>query len=135
MRLDELRQGIAAFNRNGQLGADPLAALYIQRRAAYSLFSPGLSGDEVEALRPYVFPWERLPATPSDAPIRVHNLIDGEWRAPTRGEYATLRSHADDRIPLLQLPASTSEDVEQVLAAADRAWKSFAWAEEGLAYR
>jgi acyl-CoA reductase-like NAD-dependent aldehyde dehydrogenase len=135
MQLTELRSAIDRFNANGQLGEDPLARLYSERRASYTLFSRGLNPAEVEALRPYVFPWSTLPSAPGDAPIRVHNLIDGIWHAPTRGEYARLKSLADDRIDLLELPASTAEDVELAVGAADRAWKSLAWADETLAYR
>jgi acyl-CoA reductase-like NAD-dependent aldehyde dehydrogenase len=135
MRISELRDAIAAFNARGQLGDDPLARLYSERRAAYSLFSAGLRPDELEALRAYVFPWTELPRRPGDAPIRVHNFIDGAWRAPAGGEYARLKSPADDRITILEVPASTGEDVEAAVAAAHRAWTSLAWADETLAYR
>jgi acyl-CoA reductase-like NAD-dependent aldehyde dehydrogenase len=135
MRLDSLRDAIGAFNRGGQLGADPLAQLYPERRKAYSLFSSGFSSTELEALRPYVLPYERIPEKAADAPIRVLNLAGGTWFEPARGRYETLRSPADDRIRLVQVPASTDEDVERALAAAHGAWKSMAWAEETLAYR
>jgi hypothetical protein len=36
-------------------GVDPVAALYAERRAEYSLFSRDLSDAECEALRPYLF--------------------------------------------------------------------------------
>ena len=36
-------------------GKDPVASLYTERRAAYSLFSLQLSDAECEALRPYLF--------------------------------------------------------------------------------
>jgi acyl-CoA reductase-like NAD-dependent aldehyde dehydrogenase len=135
MNLEQLRTAIASFNAHGQLGEDPVARLYGERRAAYSLFSRGLSPDELEALRAYVFPWTKIPTAPGENPVRVHNLINGVWHAPARGEYATLQSPADDRISLLQVPASTSEDVEKAVGAADAAWKSLAWADETLAYR
>jgi acyl-CoA reductase-like NAD-dependent aldehyde dehydrogenase len=135
MQVDQLVRSIEAFNRDGQLGDDPLARLYAERRADYSLFSRGFTPAELEALRPYVFPWKTLPSAPSDIPIRVHNLVNGVWKKPARGEYATLHSPADDRIKLIELPASTSEDVEDVLSAADAAWRSLSWADETLAYR
>lgn len=135
MKTDALREAIATFNANGQLGEDPLARLYPARRAAYSLFSSGFTPDELTTLRPYVLPWTTLPTRPTDAPVRVHNLVDGVWRAPTRGEYVRLNSPADNRVPLLEVPASTGEDVELVLSAAHAAWSSLAWAEETLAYR
>jgi hypothetical protein len=36
---DRLKTEIRSFNDRGQLGADPLAARYVERRAGYSLFS------------------------------------------------------------------------------------------------
>ncbi len=135
MRLAPLREAIAAFNDAGQLGADPLASLYTERRAEFSLFSRGLTPAELETLKPYVFPWRKLPAAPGDAPVRVHNLVNGTWLAPARGEYAKLQSLADDRISLIEVPASTAEDVDRALSAADDAWRGLSWAEETLAYR
>jgi acyl-CoA reductase-like NAD-dependent aldehyde dehydrogenase len=135
MQLGPLQEAIARFNTNGQLGEDPLARLYPERRAEWSLFSRGFSPDELHALRPYVFPWTRLPQSSADEPVRVHNLVNGVWAGPASNEYATLSSQADDRIRLLQLPVSGPADVEQAVSAADAAWKSFAWAEETLGYR
>lgn len=131
----QLSDSIAEFNRRGQTGPDPLAALYRERRSAFSLFARAITDEQIEALRPYVFPYEAIPSSPADTPVRVHNLIAGEWLPPTRGEYARMTSHADRRIPLMEIPASTAEDVARAIGAADRAWKSLSWAEETLAYR
>ena len=35
----QLQKDIRAFNERGQLGQDPLAARYAERRAGYSLFA------------------------------------------------------------------------------------------------
>lgn len=135
MQTARLRDAIAAFHARGQLGPDPLAGFYEERRRAFSLFTPGLTPDQVEALRDYVFCYRQIPARPGEAPVRVHNLVGGEWREPVRGEFATLQSPADRRVALVQVPVSGPEDVELAVDAADRAWKSLAWAEETLAYR
>lgn len=135
MDVQKLRHAIAEFNAGGQRGPDPLAGFYAERRAAFSLFSSGFDHETVEVLRDYVFPWTTLPEAPGDAPIRVRNLIDGEWRAPVHGEYATLQSQADDRVALVEVPVSGPDDVKLAVDAADAAWKSLAWAEETLAYR
>lgn len=135
MQVEQLRKAIEAFNARGQLGEDPLAKLYPERRAAYSLFSRGFSPAELEALREYVFPWRQFPQAPSDAPVRVHNLVNGVWTAPAKGAYATLNAHFDRRVPLVEVPNSSAEDVEAVVSAADAAWKSLAWADETMAYR
>lgn len=127
-----LAASIADFNANGQLGDDPLARLYVERRSAWSLFANGLTGAQVEALGDYVFPWRDLPASP---PPRLHNLIDGRWRSPESGEYVSMRSHFDDRTVIAQVAASSAADVDAAVSAADRAWKSLAWAEETFAYR
>ncbi|MFM2153529.1 MAG: hypothetical protein RL199_1964, partial [Pseudomonadota bacterium] len=135
MQIDQLRASVAAFNAAGQLGDDPLARLYGERRAAFSLFSRGFNAAELEVLGDYVFPWRKLPETPADAPIRVHNLVNGVWKAPSSGEYVTLQAHFDRRVPLVEVPNSNAEDVEAVVSASDAAWKSLSWAEETLAYR
>ncbi len=135
MQIERLREAIATFNANGQLGEDPVAKFYAERRGAYSLFSRGLNPAELEALKEYVFPWRTLPQKPGDAPVRVHNLVNGVWTAPSTGRYATLQSHFDRRVALVDVPDSGAQDVEGVLSAADGAWKSLAWADETLAYR
>ncbi len=130
-----LAEEIQAFNARGQLGKDPVAACFAERRKAHGLFTNLLTDRELDLLKPYLFCWRDLPQRSSDAPVRVTNFIDGEWRLPARGEMALLRSHADRRIPLMEVPASTEEDVEKAVSAADRAWKSLSWAEDVFTYR
>ena len=133
--LKSLAKDLAAFESAGQLGPDPLARRYAERRAAWGLFSLPMSDAECEALRSYVFAWKKLPERPGDDVARLGNLVDGEWRAPVRGEYAPMRSPADKRVTLFELPASSAEDVELAVAAGTRAWRSLAWADEALGYR
>ncbi|MGE5049391.1 MAG: aldehyde dehydrogenase family protein, partial [Deltaproteobacteria bacterium] len=128
----QLSQEIRSFNERGQLGPDPLAARYAQRRAGYSLFARMMSDAEIEALRPYLFCYRELPPKKR---ITVRNFIAGEWRAPASGEHATMTCPADRRVQLFDVPASGKQDVEAAVAAGDAVWKSLAWADEGLAYR
>jgi aldehyde dehydrogenase (NAD+) len=135
---EKLQAEIRSFNQRGQLGPDPLAARYAERRAGYSLFARMLPDADIEALRPYLLCYaERgIPQKPSDKQkITVRNFIAGEWRAPASGEHATMTCPADKRVQLFDLPASGKQDVEQALSYGDSVWKSLAWAEEGLAYR
>src|SRR5690242_6685730 len=133
----QLAQQIRDFNERGQVGPDPLAARYADRRAGYSLFARPLSEADIEALRPYLFCYaeKRIPVRPSDRQrVAVRNFIAGEWRPPGSGEHATMTSPADRRVQLFDVPASGKQDVEAALSAGFGAWKSLAWAEEGLAY-
>src|SRR5712672_12569 len=131
--LDEkLKERIRAFNERGQLGPDPLGERYAERRAGYSLFSRMLADQDIEALRPYIFCYGELPPRKK---LTMRNFIAGEWEAPASGEHATLTCPADSRVQLFEVPASGKQDVEAALAYGDQAWKSLAWAEEGLAYR
>jgi acyl-CoA reductase-like NAD-dependent aldehyde dehydrogenase len=130
-----LAEEIQAFNARGQLGKDPVAQYFAERRKAHGLFTNLLTDKELELLKPYLFCYRELPQRSSDAPVRVTNLIDGEWRLPAKGELALLRNLADRRIPLMQVPASTDEDVDRAVAAADRTWKSLSWAEDVFTYR
>ncbi len=139
-----LAQAIASFNQRGQLGPDPLAARYPERRAAWSLFARQLGDGDIEALRPYIFPYATvsgsparaaIPSAPSAAPIAIHNFIDGAWREAKSGERAALQSPADKRVTLFTVPASGPGDVDQAVSAGDAVWKSLAWADEGLGYR
>lgn len=136
------RASMEAFHARGQLGADPVAALWKQRREGWSLFSPQLSDADCEALRDYVFCFPTTPGKASgiprkagDTPIRIHNFLNGEWRAPAEGKWATMNSPADDRIPLFEVPASTRADVELALNAGHSYWKSLTWADEALGWR
>jgi acyl-CoA reductase-like NAD-dependent aldehyde dehydrogenase len=129
---NKLKAEIGAFNERGQLGPDPLAARYGERRASYSLFARMLSDADIEGLRPYIFCYRALP---SKDKVTVRNFINGEWRAPASGEHATMTCPADKRQALFDVPASGKQDVEAALSAGDAVWKSMAWADEGLAYR
>ena len=133
----KLSAEIRAFNERGQLGPDPVAARYAERRSAYSLFAPPLSDAGIEVLRPYLFCYAQhgIATKPGDAKTIVRNFIGGEWRAPASGEHAEMASPADRRVKLFDVPASGRQDVEAALAYGDQVWKSIAWADEGLAYR
>jgi acyl-CoA reductase-like NAD-dependent aldehyde dehydrogenase len=133
--LESIGPQLQKFNHNDGLGPDPLALLYPERRKAYSLFAPNISDAEAEALRPYLFDYAPLPRKVGDRAPSCHNLIDGHWRAPAKGEYAAMASPADSRVTIFRVAASTEEDCALAIDAADRAWKGLRWAEEGLAYR
>src|SRR5512147_2329608 len=98
---EKLSAAIRAFNERGQLGPDPLAARYAERRAGYSLFARMMSDAEIEALRLYIFCYEQLPPRKK---LVIRNLIAGEWRAPASGEHATMNCPADKRIALFDVP-------------------------------
>jgi acyl-CoA reductase-like NAD-dependent aldehyde dehydrogenase len=129
---EKLKTEIRSFNERGQLGADPLAARYVERRAGYSLFARQMSEADIEALRPYLFCYTELPPRKK---VVVRNFIAGEWRAPASGEHAAMTCPADKRLQLFDVPASGKQDVESALSFGDGVWKSLAWADEGLAYR
>ena len=132
----KLSAAISAFNAAGQVGPDPLGSVYAERRKQHSLFSNLLSDQDLEALRPYLFcHGGNIAQRPGDRPTRVTNLIAGAWSLPAKGEMAVLQSLADRRIPLMEVPASTQEDVEKAVAAATAAWKSLSWAQEVFTYR
>src|SRR4051812_50070928 len=85
---EKLRSGIRAFNEKGQLGPDPLATRYADRRAAYSLFARQMSEADIDALRPYLFCYAEkgIAQKPGEAKKgAVRNFIAGEWRAPPWG--------------------------------------------------
>jgi len=130
-----LADEIQAFNARGQLGKDPVGQFFAERRKAHGLFTNLLTDKELELLEPYLFCYRELPQRSSDAPVRVTNFIDGEWRLPAKGEMALLRNLADRRIPLMEVPASTDDDVERAVGAADRTWKSLSWADDVFTYR
>jgi len=129
---EKLKAAIRSFNERGQLGPDPLAARYAERRAGYSLFSRMLSDADIEALRPYLFCYGELPPRRK---LTIRNFIGGEWRAPASGEHGAMTCPADKRVQLFDVPASGKQDVEAALASGDQVWESLAWADEGLAYR
>ena len=130
-----LAEEIQAFNSRGQLGKDPVAQYFTERRKTHGLFTNLLTDKELELLKPYLFCYRELPQRSSDAPVRVTNFIDGEWRLPAKGEMPLLRNLADRRIPLMEVPASTEADVDRAVAAADRTWKSLSWADDVFTYR
>ena len=131
-----LSKDIEAFNGRGQEGKDPVAALFADRRKRHNLFSNLLTDKEMETLKPYLFCYgSKIPSSPSDKPVRVLNLINGEWKAPRKGGFALMKSPADRRIGLMEVPASQQEDVDEVVSAADAYWKSLAWSEEVMTYR
>ena len=130
-----LADEIQAFNARGQLGKDPVGQFFAERRKAHGLFTNLLTDKELELVEPYLFCYRELPQRSSDAPVRVTNFIDGEWRLPAKGEMALLRNLADRRIPLMEVPASTDDDVERAVGAADRTWKSLSWADDVFTYR
>jgi len=113
-------------------GIDPVAALYAERRAAYSLFSLQLSDEECEALRPYLF-GRPIPRKPGDRPVTCLNLVGGEWRRTA--EVAARPSPADRRVILHELARSREVDCLHALGRAHAFWTSLEWAAEGMAYR
>src|SRR5690606_16746113 len=131
--LNTLRGEIEAFNARGQTGPDPVARLYRERRRQWSLFTPRLSDEEIEALRPYIFCYDKLPETPDDKPVPLRNFIGGEWRPAART--AVMKAHFDRRVPLCELTASDEHDVAAALAVAEDYWASLEWADEVVSYR
>ncbi|HEY5242347.1 MAG TPA: aldehyde dehydrogenase family protein [Polyangiaceae bacterium] len=131
-RLSEAakRFHVEAIDERG--GRDPVAALYAERRAGYSLFSLPLSDADCEALRPYLF-GRAIPRKPGDKPITCLNLVDGEWRRTA--ELAPMKSLADRRVTLFELARSRPADCTHAIDRAYSFWSSFEWTGEGLAYR
>src|SRR5580704_15963436 len=113
-------------------GVDPVAALYAERRAAYSLFSLQLSDEESEAFRPYLF-GRPIPRKPGDRPVTCLNLVDGEWRRTA--ELVPMKSLADRRVTLFEMARSRPADCEHAIDRAFAFWSSLEWTGEGLAYR
>jgi acyl-CoA reductase-like NAD-dependent aldehyde dehydrogenase len=113
-------------------GRDPVAALYAERRAGYSLFSLQLSDADCEALRPYLF-GRPIPRKPGDTPVTCLNLVDGEWKRTA--ELVPMKSLADRRVTLFELARSRESDVLEAIDRAHAFWSSLAWADEAMAYR
>jgi acyl-CoA reductase-like NAD-dependent aldehyde dehydrogenase len=115
-------------------GRDPVAALYAERRAGYSLFELSMSDADCEALRPYLF-GRAIPRTPGgrEPPVTCLNLVDGEWRRTA--ELVPMRSLADRRVTLMEVARSREADVALAIDRASAFWGSLEWAKEGLAYR
>ncbi len=131
-RLGEAASRFLAESIDERGGKDPVAALYGERRAEYSLFSLGLSDAACEALRPYLF-GRAIPREPGGRPIMCLNLIDGEWTVPA--ERVAMRSLADRRVTLFEVARSREAEVCAALDAAHAFWASLEWVKEGLAYR
>ncbi|MNK67055.1 Methylmalonate-semialdehyde dehydrogenase [acylating] [compost metagenome] len=133
--LDQLKTDIREFNDRGQLGLDPLAEMYRNRRAGWSLFTPGMRDEELEALREYLFPYRELPSTSTSEPIAVYNYTAGQWRKPKAGKMMTFNSLYDRRVPFASVPDSQAEDVEEAVSYAFDFWTSLEWNTETVAYR
>lgn len=131
-RLSEAARRFHAEAIDERGGRDPVAALYPERRAAYSLFSLGLSDADCEALRPYLF-GRAIPRKAGDKPVTCLNLVDGEWRRTA--ELMPMKSLADRRVTLFELARSRPADCEHAIDRAFAFWSSFEWTGEGLAYR
>ncbi len=134
-RFADFAKDLATFQQKDQLGPDPFGRRYGERRKAYSLFTTLLTDAEIESIRGYLFPYAKLPMKVTDAPVKVHNFIAGEWSAPATGEYATMTCPADSRVKLCEVPVSTDPDVERALAYGYEHFASMAWAEDSLTYR
>jgi acyl-CoA reductase-like NAD-dependent aldehyde dehydrogenase len=132
LRLAEAAKRFLAESIDERGGRDPVAGLYPERRAAYSLFSRQLSDADCEALRPYLF-GRHIPRKAGDRPITCLNLVDGEWRRPA--ELVPMKSLADSRVALFELARSRPDDCRHAVDRAHAFWTSFEWAGEGLAYR
>src|SRR2546428_8089166 len=101
---EKLKSALRSFNERGQLGPDPLAARYAERRAGYSLFSRMLSDADIEALRPYLFCYTELPPRRK---LTIRNFIGGEWRAPPSAAHGPpTRPPAQPRAPFSASPPS-----------------------------
>jgi acyl-CoA reductase-like NAD-dependent aldehyde dehydrogenase len=131
-RLAEAAKRFHAESIDVHGGRDPVAALYPERRAAYSLFSRGLTDADCEAFRPYLF-GRPIPRTEGDEPVTCLNLVDGEWLRPA--ELVPMKSLADRRVTLFKLARSLPADCTRAVERAHAFWTSLAWADEAMAYR
>jgi len=131
-RLSEAAKRFHAEAIDERGGRDPVAALYPERRAGYSLFSLPLSDADCEALRPYLF-GRPIPRKAGDKPVTCLNLVDGEWRRTA--ELVPMKSLADGRVTLFELARSRPADCTQAIDRAFAFWSSFEWTGEGHAYR
>jgi acyl-CoA reductase-like NAD-dependent aldehyde dehydrogenase len=131
-RLAEAAARFHAESIDEHGGRDPVAALYPERRAAYSLFSLQLSDADCAALRPYLF-GRPIPRKAGDRPVICLNLVEGEWRRTA--ELVPMKSLADRRVTLFELARSRTADCRQAIDRAFAFWSSLEWTSEGLAYR
>ena len=81
----KLKEQIHRFLEQGGVGVDPFAEIWRERRAAWSLFAKNLSDQEIELLRPYIFPYKHLPESPQDVlhvdDGVVDHFADGDGQA------------------------------------------------------
>jgi acyl-CoA reductase-like NAD-dependent aldehyde dehydrogenase len=131
-RLADAAKRFHAESIDERGGRDPVAALYPERRAGYSLFSLQMSDADCEALRPYLF-GRPIPRKAGDRPVTCLNLVEGEWRRTA--ELVPMKSLADRRVTLFELARSRPEDCTHAVDRAFAFWSSLEWASEGLAYR
>ena len=130
--LREAAKRYVAESVDIQGGRDPVAALYTDRRGAYSLFSRGLSDAACEALRPYLF-GRPIPRKPGDKPLASLNFVEGEWKRTS--ELIPMKSLADNRVTLCEIARSREADVKHAIARVHAFWTSLDWSREGLTYR
>src|SRR2546429_8780686 len=123
---EKLKSALRSFNERGQLGPDPLAARYAERRAGYSLFSRMLSDADIEALRPYLFCYSELPPRRK---LIIRNFIGGEGTAPASGEYRARTCPADKAGQLFHVHASWKQYVVAALPSGDQVWKPYSLAD------
>src|SRR5580692_240542 len=131
-RLADAAKRFLAESIDERGGRDPVAALYGERRAGYSLFALQMSDADCEALRPYLF-GRPIPRKAGDRPVTCLNLVDGEWRRPA--EVVPMKSLADRRVTLFELARSLPSDCKHAIDRAFAFWSSLEWANEGMAYR
>jgi len=131
-RLEEAARLFLAQSVDERGGADPVAALYAERRAAYSLFSLQLTDADCAALRPYLF-GRPIPRRPGDRPVTCLNLVDGEWRRTA--ELVPRPSLADRRVTLFEMARSREADCMLAVERAHAFWTSLEWTGEAMAYR
>jgi acyl-CoA reductase-like NAD-dependent aldehyde dehydrogenase len=130
LREASARFSAEAVDESG--GRDPVAALYPERRAGFSLFSLQLSDADCESLRPYLFA-RPIPRRAGDRPVVCLNLVDGEWRRTA--ERVPMKSLADRRVTLFELARSRAADCTHAIDRVFAFWSSLEWAAEGMAYR
>src|SRR2546426_12512902 len=104
---EKLKSALRSFNERGQLGPDPLAARYAERRAGYSLFSRMLSDADIEALRPYLFCYTELPPRRK---LTIRNFIGGEWRAAPIRQHRAQTPPPPQRAPPLPRPPPPEQE-------------------------
>ena len=132
---DKMISSAQEFASRGGVGADPLAAVYPERRKSWSLFTPLLPEADIEALRPYLFCYTQLPEKLDDKPVTCLNYIDGQWLPAASGEFAEMPALFDQRVKVSRLARSGQADVEKAVAAGYRYWQALEWANETVSYR